>query len=286
VLRPKSCSIIPHDPHEVAKMKTIATLICLFCFCTLTVGYAQTQVIDGSRTPAQDKVQGATAEFTSFDSAREMGTFRIKNTSGKEIRAYAVARMVTFQNGKTQWSGESMKDFGPPYVGEGLHPGAVEETEVNLKSPNVKAEARVTAVVYADLTCEWSDSAALSRIEDHRKSEVIMEGIRVEAIKAALAESADDHPGPKAASIIRQRIPTDRASVDALARREKLSPFANGAAGLCEPCMEDYAKRLEQEPREAIRAGRSERDYLGDELARAEEQYQAKQEYAQIRRRP
>jgi hypothetical protein len=185
-------------------------------------------------------------------------------------------RVFGFRNGE--------QDFGPSSLGEGLHPGAVEETEVNVKSPNVKAQAKVTAVVYADLTCEWSDSEALSRIEDHRKSEVIMEGIRVEAIKAALAESANDHPGPKAASIIRQRIPTDRASVDALARREKLSPFANGAAGLGEPCMEDYAKRLEQEPREAVRAGRSERDYLGDELARAEEQYQAKQEYAQIRR--
>ncbi len=179
-----------------------------------------------------------------------------------------------------------MKDFGPSSLGEGLHPGAMEETEVNVKFPNVNAEAKVVAVVYADLTCEWSDSEALSRIEDHRKSMVIMDGVRVEAIKAALAESANDHPGAKAASIIRQRIPTDRAAVEALARGEKLSPFADSSPGVSPEYMEDDAKKLEHEPKAAIRAGRSERDYLGDQLEYAEKQYQAEREYAQIRRQP
>lgn len=255
--------------------------ILLAVICTLLLSGAV--AAQGATTPRT--VQGAAAEFISFDRVRQMGTFRITNTSNKDITAYAVARIVTFQNGKSQWS-ETMKDFGPSSLGEALHPGAVEEIEVNVKFPNVNATAKVTAVVYADLTSEWSDSEALSRIEDNRKSEIIMEGIRVEAIKAALAESANDHPGAKAASIIRQRIPTDRASVEALAKGEKLLPLAHSSPGVCKACMEDYAKRLEHEPKEAIRAGRSERDYLGDELARAEEQYQAKQEYARIRRQP
>ncbi len=240
-----------------------------------------------SATPlTQDKVQGATAEFTSFDRIREIGTFRITNTSNKDITAYTVARIVTFQNGQSQWS-ETMKDFGPSSLGAALHPGAVEEIEVNVKFPNVEATAKVTAVVYADLTCEWSDSEALGRIEDHRKSMVIMEGIRVEAIKAALAESANDHPGAKAASIIRQRIPTDQASVEALVKREKLSPFAHpSSSGVSPGYMEDDAKKLEHETKEAIRAGRSERDYLSDQLEYAEKQYQAEREYAQIRRQP
>jgi hypothetical protein len=261
--------------------------IWLAVICTLLLPGAMAAQGASATAPRtlQDGVQGATAEFASLDRAREMGTLRITNTSDKDITAYTVARTVTFQNGKTRWS-ETMKDFGPSSLGEGLHPGAVEEIEVSVKFPNIKATAKVTAVVYADLTSEWSDSEALSRIEDYRKSEVIMEGIWVEAIKAGLAESADDHPGAKAASIIRRRIPTDRASLDALARGEKLSPFARGAAGLCEPCMEDYAKRLEQEPKEAIRAGRSERDYLGDRLEYAEKQYQAEQRCAQIRRQP
>jgi len=219
----------------------------------------------------QDKVQGAVAEFISLDSVREIGTFQITNTSNKDITAYSVARTVTFQNGKTQWS-ETMKDWGPSL--EALHPGAVEEIEVNVKFPNVKATAEVTAVVYADLTCEWSDSAALDRIEGHRRSLVIMDGIWVEAIKAALADSTNDSPGAKAASIIRQRIPIESQKAGAI------------DAGVIPGFMEERAKEVEHEPKEAIRAGRSERDYLGDRLADAEKQYQAEQKCAQIRRQP
>jgi len=266
--------LLPRAPNGGAKMKHLTVLL-FFCLGTLTVGYGQ------------NPVGGATVEFISFDSAREMGTFRITNTSNKDITAYAVAEIVTFQNGKPQWSGETMKDFGAPPLFDGLHPGAIEEVAVKVKSPNVKAEAKVVAVVYADLICEWSDSEALSRIEDHRKSMVVMDGVRVEAIKAALAESASDHPGAKAASIIRQRIPTDRASVEALARKEKLSPFAySSSSGVSAGYMEDDAKKLEHEPKEAIRAGRSERDYLGDQLEYAKKQYEAEREYVQIRRQP
>jgi hypothetical protein len=207
-------------------------------------------------------VQGARAEFVSTDPVKSKGTIRITNVSTKDITAYWIA-----YTGNGKLPSGSMKDFGPlPDAEEKLRPGASEDIEVNVNFPD-KATAKVTAVVYADFTCEWTDEFAISQIEDHRKSEVATNGLRVQAIKIALEDSTNEHPGAIAAGLIRKQYPTSPANV-------------------CQPCLEEYAKQLEHEPKGAIRAGLSERDYLGSELKQAQDEYKGAQAYAQIRRKP
>ena len=166
-----------------------------------------------------------------------------------------------------------MKDYGPQAVAEGkaLHPGDVDRQDYSYQRPIREATVKVVAIVYADQTCEWTDAAALGRIEDHRKSLLLMDGISVKAMKDALADSANDSPGSKAGSILRQHIPADPASID---------------AGVSPNYLEYYARELEHAPQEASRAGISERQYVSDRLAALEKRVEQERGYAQIRRQP
>jgi hypothetical protein len=130
----------------------------------------------------------------------------------------------------------------------------------------VRVDAKVVAIVYADLTAETSDEEALSRIQSHRSSAALALTKSVEILQHYLADPRSDHPG-----------------VAASAEIKRLSKLAE-QAGMDKVYLQGVSEKLEEALQTAAKSNVSERAPVGQYLIELEQRAAQEEKYTQIRR--
>ncbi len=183
-----------------------------------------------------------------YDTAKQIVTFNLLNTSHKDISAYSMMVRVTHPDG-TASTWEYGGDFLPFMVATGkgaLTPGAIFTTEVPLGQQEVQtASATVDVVVYADDTADVLNEQVFQSIASARKGRVLGLQKANELLQNALADPNDPHP-----SI------TVTAKLKALAKQYETNPpkgHEDEGVGLL-----DAATNISNAPKSP--AGRSEKE--------------------------
>ena len=211
-------------------------------FCMLALLCSTVVPLLGSPT-------GAIVQGSHYDSARQVVTFDLLNTSQKEVSAYSLLVRAIRPDGTVGvWEyGGDFLPFMSENAGNGaLKPGGSIAVEVPLGPQQIQnVSATVDVLVYADGTADVLDDQMFATIIAKRRGAMLGLQKANELLASALADRNDPHPSITATRKIRE-----------LARQYELHPPSGAefqAAGLL-----DAATNISNAPKSPT--GRSDRE--------------------------
>ena len=140
---------------------------------------------------------GVVVQSSHYDSAKQVITFNLLNTSHKDVSAYSMLVLVTHPDG-TIGTWEYGGDFLPHIIATGggaFAPGATLTVDVPVGQQEVQtASATVDVIVYADDTADVRNEQVFASITSARKGRMVGLQKANEILQAALADPNDPHP--------------------------------------------------------------------------------------------
>jgi hypothetical protein len=130
-------------------------------------------------------------------------THRITNESTRPIRAYTVGIDITYADGRSDHSEQSIRLQKP------IAPGASYEMPYSgdiRRGQITKLELRPLVAIYADKSHEEVDAATYHRIADMEMAQIKACESAVNAIRRALADPSDQNPAATASAAIHKDL--------------------------------------------------------------------------------
>jgi hypothetical protein len=172
---------------------------------------------------AQSPPIGAVVQTWHYDTATNIVTLKIVNTSHKDITAFNIAIKETYADGRVEehemleelvgkilaakeLQGTAQEEsFRKQFGDGGFHPGEVREEKLGVQPGLKDYQAIIDVVAYMDATADANNDAALGRIIDERQATVASQKVVTETIQNALADANDNDPATTAARKIQDR---------------------------------------------------------------------------------